>query len=88
MGTRRWAGRVLSVGVPRWRHGTVVERRGRCRESRAPATGYWHYNGTTGAYGPAGTTESETVLSWAQFASTLGVEPGDWPLLGYRAAEH
>ena len=52
----------------------------------APATGYWSYNGQVGAYGPIGTPESADCLSWEEFAtSTLGVDPFDWPPLGYRA---
>jgi len=65
-----------------WRDGRIAGR-------WAPATGYWAYNGQIGAYGPAGTPESAGCLSWAEFAtSTLGVDPGDWPPLGYRAADH
>lgn len=49
-----------------------------------PATGYWAYNGQVGAYGPAGTPESERILTWALFAEeTLGLDPASWPALGY-----
>jgi len=53
------------------------------------ASGYWSYNGGISAYGPAGTPESDGCLTWAEFAvSNLDVDPGDWPPLGYRAADH
>lgn len=54
----------------------------------APATGYWRYNGVTGAYGDKGTPQSDGYISWAEFAvSNLGVPAGDWPPLAYRASE-
>ena len=46
-----------------------------------PATGYWHYNGSIGAYGPAG-TDSPAVLSWGDFATEqLDIDPDRWPPL-------
>jgi len=61
-----------------WREGLITGVSGR-------ATGYWSYNTRVGAYGPGGTPESDEILSWADFAgNTLGVDPFDWPPLGYR----
>lgn len=34
-----------------------------------PATGYWKYNSSIGAYAPAGTTSSDELLSWERFAT-------------------
>lgn len=53
-----------------------------------PATGYWSYNGQVGSYGPPGTAETDDILSWETFAEqALGVDPFDWPPLGYRNAD-
>ncbi len=53
-----------------------------------PATGYWNYNSKVGCYATAGTAESSEILSWEDFATgTLGVDPLDWPPLGYIDAD-
>ena len=63
-----------------WRENLVVGRWG-------PATGYWAYNGTVGAYGPSGTPEKSSILSWESFARTqLGVDPMYWPPLKRKKA--
>ena len=61
---------------------SLLARKGLVYDRWVPATGRWQYNGTTGGYGPVGTTEDDTCLSWGQFATeTLKVSPGDWPPL-------
>jgi hypothetical protein len=48
------------------------------------ATGYWSYNGTVGAYARKGTPHETPITSWQDFAlGTLGVDPLDWPPLGF-----
>jgi hypothetical protein len=50
----------------------------------APATGYWSYNRVVGAYARMGTPHDTPITSWQDFAlGTLGVDPLDWPPLGY-----
>lgn len=52
-----------------------------------PATGYWSYNGKVGAYSRPGTPDDADLLSWERFAAdTLGVDPRDWPPLGFSYA--
>jgi hypothetical protein len=53
------------------------------------ATGYWSYNGTVGAYARMETPHDTPITSWQDFArDTLGVDPLDWPPLGYKASAH
>lgn len=64
-----------------------LARRGELALKFVRATGYWSYNGTIAACalppGPAG----DEVTTWAEFATSLGFDPEDWPALGYRASE-
>jgi len=48
-------------------------------------SGYWSYLSKAGMYGPLGTPMSDQILTWAQFAETIGAEPNDWPPLGWKA---
>lgn len=53
-----------------------------------PATGYWSYNGQVGCYVLPPTAEDPPIRSWADYATgTLDVPAGDWPALGYVAAD-
>jgi hypothetical protein len=54
-----------------------------------PATGCWSSNGVIGCYVLAEGDEDGPITSWVDYVTgTLGVAPGDWPALGYVAADH
>ena len=43
------------------------------------ATGYWGYNGTLNAWALPPGPADDTVISWSNFATAQGLEPGAWP---------
>ena len=44
-----------------------------------PATAYWSYNTQVGGYATAPVHDDTPVLSWEQFATSLGIDPQTWP---------
>ena len=80
-GPAKYTASALLAGILR-----NLANQGLVQRTIVPATGYWSYNMTTGAYGPLGATVEP--LSWERFAvDTLDVDPMDWPPLGYQSSE-
>lgn len=48
-----------------------------------PATGYWKYNGKVGGFTLAPAADDAPVVSWVEFAQNEGIDPEDWPALGF-----
>lgn len=46
-----------------------------------PATGYWSYKSRISYVTQPRTPQTDTVLTWADFATGQGLDPKDWALL-------
>ena len=64
----------------------ILANEGLVQRTIVPATGYWSYNTTVGPHGSLGSAVEP--LSWVRLTvENLGVDPEDWPSLGYRSSE-
>lgn len=79
-GPTRYSASVF-IGRALW----TLQREGVLERISCPATGYWEYNHRLSAWAKPPVQPDAGVLSWADFAFSIGAHPKDWPALGYVA---